>query len=314
MTSPLRTFLSCILTLFLASPFQAQVLTDSTIAQIAFWQIGDEAVYTFEQTEENFEEGQLSKVVTTYEVQMVIIDSTANSYTVQWNYSNYQVDPPLSPKEREFYDICEQIPVVYQTDAFGRFQGIVNWKEMQQAARQAINQRFAGEADIPDSPKQFVTQLVMSLFQNQQQASYWANDIRFFHHLYGVNLLRDKPNMGVRYFTTPLMETQIAGEQKITVESVDEEQWIAHLKAISGIEGEAARSLMYDFLLRNMEKFNIQNEEEIVREDIPALTIKEELDCIYHIPSGYIIQGRNAKRTEMAGQYKQTTYAYQLKQ
>jgi len=290
------------------------VLTDSTIAQIAFWEIGDEAVYEFEQTEENFEEGELSKVVTSYEVHMVILDSTANTYTVQWKYANYEVEPALNPQEREFYDICEQIPVVYQTDAYGRFQAIINWKEMQQTALQAINQRFAGERDTPDSPKQFVTKLVTSLFQSQPQASYWANDIRFFHHLYGVNLYQDKPNLGVRYFTNPLVDIQIAGEQKVTVESVDEEQWIAHLKSVSGIEGEAARSLMYDFLLRNKEKFNIQDEEEIVREDIPALTIKEELDCVYHIPTGYIIQGRNAKRTEMAGQYKQTTYSYQLKQ
>ena len=294
---------------FLAS---AQALTDSTIAMIAFWSPGDELTYAFQETEDKFSKGIASLKSMSYDLKMSVIDSTAENYVIEWNYSNYRINYDLQPYEQELMQIIEEVPIRYRTNALGRFEGIDNWQLMKSKAESAFSTWMDQQENVPDSIATALKQMTNAMFENEEQIKFWARDIRFFHYLYGANLYRDRPLQGTKYYTNPYIRKNMPGEEKVEVLNVDEENWTAEIKVVSGIEGDASRALMYDFILNNMDNFGITDKSEVKATDIPGFAVKETLHCIYHIPTGVILKGKYIKRTELETDYKETTYTYEL--
>jgi hypothetical protein len=290
----------------------AQALTDSTIAMIAFWSPGDQLTYTFTEVEDKNSKGVTSLKSMTYDLHMAIVDSTANNYFIEWTYDNYQMDYELQAYEKELMEIMERVPIRYRTNAFGRFETIENWELMKSKAENAFTSWLEQKENIPDSLGLALKKMTGALFESEAQMKYWARDIRFFHYLYGANLYRNKPMKGTKYYTNPYIKKNMPGTETVEVLSVDEDNWVAEIMVNSGIEGEASRALMYDFILNNMESFGITDKSEVKKKDIPGFTVRESLHCIYHIPTGVIIKGQYSKRTELDKDYKKTTYTYEL--
>lgn len=297
---------------FLANFASAQALTDSTIAMIAFWSPEEEYTYQFKETENKKSKGEVSLKTMTYDLHMTVLDSTADHYILQWTYDNYQLNYTMQPYEKELLEIMQNIPIQYRTNAFGKFENILNWELMSANAEKAFDLWLTQKESIPDSISTPLKQMTMALFESEAQMKYWARDLRFFHYLYGANLYRDRPMKGTKFYTNPFIKKNMPGNETVEVVAVDEENWIAEINVQSGIDGEASRELVYDFLLNNMENFGITDKSEIKKEEIPGFTVTEKLNCIYHIPSGVIIKGEYSKRTEVGQDYKDTTYTFEL--
>lgn len=291
----------------------SQTLTDSTICQIAFWEIGDTVDYAFTSIEEKLEEGKETIETTTYNMRMTVLDSTAESYQIRWDYSDMQMDYIMDEIERELVKLSAKIPTYYRTDEFGTFESLENWEDMIGIVDTVFSKFIAEQGkDLPDSVNVMMKNMMMGMFQSEEQANYWAQDINQFHYLYGANLSRTVPYEGQKLYTNPFVKTMMPGTQKISVVAIDEENSIAHIKVESGITGEATRQLMYDFIANNLESFNL-TKEELKMEDIPAFTVSEELNCIYHIDSGYILRGNFTKLTTLNDDYKRRTMEYEMK-
>ncbi len=308
-----RIQLTIILALALSINLYSQAVTDSTIAMIAFWSLGDEATYEFTEVEDKLSKGEKTLKTTTYDVIMTIVDSTSNSYSVKWEYKNYKPDYELEPIEKDFMEICGDIPIQYTTDEFGVFKTIENWEEIKNIADQAFTKFISEKKDLPDSISVAMKNMMTAMFQSEQQMNYWAKDLKFFHYLYGANLSRVNAFEGVKLYTNPFIKKTMPGTQKVEVITVDEENWIAQIKAESGIDGDKAKELMINFMMQNMESMGIKDESEIKKEDIPNYSVKEEIDCIYDIETGYILKGSYSKLTTLNDDYKLTTYNYKLK-
>jgi hypothetical protein len=59
----------------------------------------------------------------------VVKDSTADSYTLEWKYKNYEIE---SENEilKKIMSMSEDMTVLVKTDEFGAFEEVVNWKEL----------------------------------------------------------------------------------------------------------------------------------------------------------------------------------------
>lgn len=105
---------------------------DSTIAFIAYWNIGDQ--YKYELIKKKFREknGEVIKNDSnTYLMDFKVIDSTKNSYTINWKYNNYLKDTIKVDEElTNIIKDLEKIEVNYDTDEFGSFLQIHNWKDI----------------------------------------------------------------------------------------------------------------------------------------------------------------------------------------
>lgn len=307
-------YISIFLILIMSSAMaQSQALTDTTVAMIAFWAMDDETPYAFKQTEEVVKDGKKTVKESTYDMTMEVIDSTENNFLVRWTYDNYKLNYELAPFEKEIMEVCENIPIEFTTDEFGRFKTIANWKEMKHVAERAFSNWLSSHEALPDSISRKIKLMVTSLFVSEEQMKYWARDIRFFHYLYGANLYRNKPMQGVKNYTNPLLRNQMPGTERIEVVLVDEENMIAQINVESGISGEASRQLMYDFILANKELYGIRSDNDVKKKDIPAFEVQEKLICLYDIETGYILSGAYSKKTLLKNDYKLTTYEYRLK-
>lgn len=305
--------LSIILILGIFINSYSQVVTDSTIAMIAFWSNGDEATYEFKEVEDKLSKGEKTLKTTTYDMIMTIIDSTDNSYSVKWEYENYKIDYELEQYEKDLMEICEDIPIQYRTDELGAFETIENWEAMKSNAEKAVTDWISKKEDLPDSISIGLKNMMLSMFESEQQVNYWARDLKFFHYLYGASLSRTVPFEGVKLYTNPFIKKAMEGTQRVEVIAVDEENWIAQIKVKSGIDGGKAKELMIDFMKQNMESLGIKDESEIKKEEIPNYSVTEEIDCIYDIETGYILKGSYSKLTKLNDDYKLTTYEYKLK-
>jgi len=267
----------------------SQALTDSTITMIAFWSVGDVMTYEFKQVEDKLSEGEKTLKTTTYDMVMTVLDSTENSYSVEWKYKNQKHDYEMEQFEKDMMEICKDLPTQFRTDEFGRFETIENWTTMRDFANEAVT-KYADSKELPDSIKTPIKNMVLSMFESEQQMNHWARDIKFFHYLYGASLSIDTPFEGIKPYTNPFLKSTMPGTQRIEVTAIDEENWVAQIKVKSGLDGERAKDLMIDFLKNNMENLGIKDESEIKREELPSFSVKEELDCIYDIVSGYILK------------------------
>lgn len=308
-----RIKLTLILMIVFLSNIYSQSLTDSSIAMIAFWSINDEATYEFKQVEKKLKKGKKTIKTTNYDLIMTIADSTKDSYSILWEYQNYKFDYELEPIQKDLMEICRDIPILYKTDELGAFQAIENWEVMKNFANEAFTKFLSAKKDLPDSARIKLKNMLLGMFESQQQVNYWAKDLKFFHYLYGVNLSRTIPFEGVKGYSNPFIKTIMPGSQRIEVIAVDEKNWIAQIKVTSGIDGDKAKNLMLDFMKQNMERLGIKDESEIKEEDLPNYSITEEHDYIYDILTGYILKGSYSKLTKIDTDYKLTTYEYQLK-
>ncbi len=301
------------LCLSLYSEVNSQALTDTTIMMTAFWEIGDQVVYEFRQTVDKFSKNEETLEESTYEVQVNIVDSTENQYLIEWRYANEQSNRKVSELEKELLKLCQDIPIRFSTDEFGSFKRIDNWEEMKEILETAVGSWLTDKKELPDSVKVNFQNMMEGLFQTSAQASYWANDIRFFHALYGINLPRKEPLTGIKLYTNPFIKETMPGYQRIKVVAVDEENYIARIKMESGIDGAEAKKLMIDFVEKNFEKLGLQSKDEINPEDIPEFSTTEEINCVYEITTGYILKGTYVKLVKVDDDYKRTTYEYKLR-
>lgn len=105
-------------------------MSDSTFQAIGYWDMNEMQSYKI--TEEKFKiEGSdtTSSEFFMYEVDITIVDSTANSYTIDWFYHDYDIQSD-NEIAKKIYSIVEESTITIITNEMGVFQEVVNWEEI----------------------------------------------------------------------------------------------------------------------------------------------------------------------------------------
>lgn len=133
--------------LSLAIPAQAQInMADSTVQVIGYWDIKDSQSYSVTSKKFRIKDSDTtSKETWTYEVDILVTDSSADSYTIEWTYKNYQVETD-NPLVKKLSAIAEDIRIVVKTDELGVLLEVINWQEVRDAILKAtaiLREEFA---------------------------------------------------------------------------------------------------------------------------------------------------------------------------
>jgi len=117
--------------LLLSSSLFAQIsMKDSTVQVIGYW--AKQETQSYDVSYEKFKiknNDTISRELMKYEIDIKIIDSTENSYTIEWFYKNYSIDTE-NELVRKLTSIANYISVKIKTDEFGAFIEIVNWEDV----------------------------------------------------------------------------------------------------------------------------------------------------------------------------------------
>ncbi|MDX9846850.1 MAG: hypothetical protein RBT74_07710 [Tenuifilaceae bacterium] len=105
-------------------------IADSTMQVVGYWDMNESLTYVvYNQSVRTQGADTLLNEYTRYEVDVTIVDSTENSYTIKWHYRDYFIETDNEVMKR-LSSIFEDMSVLIKTDELGSFLEIINWEEI----------------------------------------------------------------------------------------------------------------------------------------------------------------------------------------
>lgn len=177
----------CSLSLQLLAQQKQKVNTAVTVQQasqnaFAHWKKGDTRTFFVNHTQEKTENGKPSVSSVVYYASVKVVDSTADGYTLQWNY----IAPPANVHDanaKEMYELYKGVNIIFKTSGKGMFTDLVNWQELRDFEMKLV------EASLPkkeDGSSDSVMQKVKQLFSSKQMVmTTMAKEILLLFQVYG---------------------------------------------------------------------------------------------------------------------------------
>lgn len=174
---------SVLIVLFVVPAFAQINLNDSSMQVIAYW--GNKEKQSYKITDSKYVVVGVDtsqREVIKYNVDITVLDSTANSYTVEWWYKNYDVSGS-NDFVKSVSSIFTDMKVVIKTNEFGAFVEVVNWKQV----RDELNKAFG------EIRKKYKEPAVLQALKNMQDIystkesieSTAIQDVQQFHTFHG---------------------------------------------------------------------------------------------------------------------------------
>lgn len=172
--------------LFIGTISNGQInLADSTVQVISYWDKAEKQNYsvTLEKTKIKGED-TTSTELTTYEVEVTVLDSSQKSYTIQWLYKNFKTNNQ-NPTIQKLVNISKDLKVIFKTDEVGTFLEVLNWKEIRDFNQKAITTLRNDLKSIPEMDK-VLDQMYSTFSTKESIESYSIKDIQQFHNFHGA--------------------------------------------------------------------------------------------------------------------------------
>jgi hypothetical protein len=159
-------------------------LKDSTAQAIGYWDKNEKQSYAI--TTDRFKlkgEDTISKSRVEYDVEITIIDSTAQSYIVQWQYRNFRSSS--TDEIRKKVDAAQQdLKILFKTDEMGMFEEVLNWQEVRDhvvRTSTVLRKEFSNDPKFEEIMKE-----IEKIYNSKENIEAIAiNDIQQFYLFHG---------------------------------------------------------------------------------------------------------------------------------
>lgn len=143
-----------LLFIIFSSSLVAQInLQDSTVQTIGYWDIGEKQSYTITETKVKTKQTDtISSDFFKYDVDVSVIDSTKDSYTINWFYHNISFQTKDTIRKK-LNSIVENMNVKIKTNELGVFQEVINWKDIRDYIFKGISLLKEEYKKIPEMDK-----------------------------------------------------------------------------------------------------------------------------------------------------------------
>ncbi|MDO7172936.1 hypothetical protein [Mariniflexile sp. AS56] len=197
--------------LLLSAKLSAQInVKDSTVQVIGYWEKQETQSYTVSYEKIKVKSNDtLSRDLITYEVDIKILDSTQNSYTIEWFYKNYAIDTENALAQK-LATISSDLSVIIKTDELGAFLEIINADDIKTHLEKVTKTLKEELKNIPNSEKLITN--AMNIYTSKESIQANAiKDVMQFYQFHGVKyklgeelegLLETANNYGDKPFDT----------------------------------------------------------------------------------------------------------------
>ena len=281
-----------IIILFSSTLFGQINVQDSTVQVIGYWSKQETQSYdvSYEKLKIKSKD-TISRELIKYEVDIKILDSTENSYTIEWFYKNYSIDTD-NELVRKLTSIANDISVKIKTDELGAFIEVINWEEIRDYLAKLTKTLKNELKDVPNYEK--IIANVMSSYSTKESIE--ANAIKDaiqFYSFHGIKYklgeelegkLETENNFGEKPFETNI---------RFSLDEINEEDGNSILRMNQIINSEQLTNATYNYLKNSGtfgDKFPPRNE-------FPSLTNEINTASRIHGESGWIIYSIETKET-----------------
>jgi hypothetical protein len=265
-------------------------IKDSTVQVIGYWSKYDKQSYdvTYEKYKVKNKD-TISRELMKYEVDVKIIDSTANSYTIEWFYKNYSIDTE-NELVRKLTSIANDISVKIKTDEYGAFVEVVNWEEVTDYLEKVTEKLKVELKNVPNY-KEIIAN-VMGIYSTKESIEVNAiKDALQFYKFHGVKYklgeeltgkLETSNNYGVKPFETDV---------QYSLDEINETDGNSILRSNEVINSEELTDATYNYL----KKSGTFGDKFPLRSKFPLLTNETNTASRIHGETGWIIYSIETK-------------------
>ena len=159
-------------------------MADSTVGIVGYWNLYEKQSYTISKEKFKIEDADTTSYdYFTYQVDITILDSTDNSFTIEWFYRNFETTS-TDPIAIKFSKIIENFEVIIKTDEFGGIIELVNWKELRDYVFEATSLLKEEYKDSPDINE--IAKKVENNYLNKENIESGSiKDILQFYYFHG---------------------------------------------------------------------------------------------------------------------------------
>lgn len=167
-------------------------LKDSSVQAIGYWDKNEKQSYTITTDKFKIREGDtISKSQLTYDVDITVIDSTANSYVIEWKYSNYRVSGSELIKQRIEAGF-QNLAIRIRTDDMGAFEEVLNWEDVRDHMKKSST--LLQEEFKHDPQAKEIMEEVAKIYNSKANIEAIAiNDIQQFYTFHGGKYIKGEP-------------------------------------------------------------------------------------------------------------------------
>lgn len=281
---------------------KAQILKDSTINTIAYWNMGEKYKYSY-QTNEYTVEGNDTIWGDTSEEEFVleVVDSTATGYVLKYqalkskhDMKDKEAQKILEPLMQKYMDV----PLYIATNEYGTFQDLAYWDKTQAVVDTMISEvldtfkaHWAQEGlteGIEEAEKKQIEAVLenMSATMKSKQmtlagASY-LTDLLYFH---GTHMSQNHEYTGTQQSKSPWTTDELIDvETTAQIHRVEyDNSWVTYYRT----QRYDAGQLLEGFMRQMQKSLPPEQVQELTPEDIPFVMIETFLDLDVHTNTGW---------------------------
>jgi len=248
----MRKTLSLITILLISTNLFSQIDT-TKIAFVSYWSIGDSYNFKISKIKKQWKEGKLTKdQKEDYIANFKVIDSTENSYTINWSYENdlgntYKIPEKLLGRFSK-YKITE---IKYKTSEVGYLIEILNWKEVGDTMNSMIVDIIEVLGDKDEMKKDALKtalQPFKQIYSSKQGVEQLVlKELQYFHFPMGLEYDITEPLLYDDELPNMLGGRPIKAKAKLYFENVDFEESFCVIKQELSLDPKDTKDLLKQF-------------------------------------------------------------------
>lgn len=223
-------------------------MADSTVQVITYWDQGEKQDYVVSVEKINIKDADTtSREMSTYEVEVTVLNSGKDAYTIQWLYKNFQTDNP-NPAFQKLMNINNGMKVIFKTDEVGLFLEVVNHKEIKDYIQKAVLSLKNDFREIPGMDK-VLDQAEATTSTKEAIESVSIKDIHQFYTFHGAKytlgeILEGKTKAPNVYGSEPF-----DADFTVYLDEINEPDDTYVMRAIQEIDKEQLTNATLDYLI-----------------------------------------------------------------
>jgi len=245
----MKTSLLIILLFITTFTAAAQIdMTDSTAQVISYWEKEDKEIYsvTYDKIKLNGDD-TTSRVSTTYDVEITVINATDTSYTIQWDYKNFDFSN-VDATDKKLLSLSKDMKVIYATDEFGSFVEVVNWKEIRNYMMKGID-ILKDDIRVHDAQEKILQQVELTFSTKEAIEAIAIKDIQQFHNFHGGKYKLGELVEGSMQLPNVIGKEPFDVEVTISLDEINTENYDFLLTSTQSVNKDQLTNATYEYLV-----------------------------------------------------------------
>ncbi len=265
----MKKLLIIVLTFFVSNAFGQISIEDSTAQVVSYWNVGEKQNYSISLQKIKLREADtISNELMTYNVDISVIDSTANSYAIEWRYYNYKTNS-TNELTKKLTSIGEDIKVIIELDEFGVVEAVRNWEEVRDYMKRSMSQIQEEVKDLLQIDKIF--KQIEELYSSKEAIESVAiQDVQQFHSYHGGRyILNEILEFSIKVPNIINPQQPLDSEVTMYLDELnpDDENFI--IRSIQEVDSDQLTETTYQYIKQMTETLGVETPK---KEEIGKLT------------------------------------------